>query len=64
MAVIDTIKSKEKNISESLGNLRIKLNGKLTEFNNDPNDWSYLAALSFTEDKLKEILGYIESSPK
>jgi len=64
VAVIDTIKAKEKTIRESLGNLRNKLNGKRTDFNNNPNDWSYLTALSFTEDKLKEILDYIESSPQ
>lgn len=64
VAVIDTIKVKEKNIRESLDKLRNTLNGKRTEYNINPNDWSYITALSFTESKLKEILDFIESSPK
>ena len=64
MALLDTITAKEKNIRESLDKLRGLLNGKRVDYNKNTNDWSYLAALSFTEGKLKEILDFIETSPK
>ena len=64
MAVIDTITTKEKNIRESLENLRKNLNNKRIEFNKNPNDWPYLTSLSFTDSKLLEIINYIESSPE
>jgi len=64
VAVIDTIKAKEKNIRESLNKLRNSLNGKRGAYNENPNDWSYLTILSFTESKLKEILDFIETSPQ
>lgn len=63
MTVIDTIKAKENNI-RSRCKLRNTLNGKRTAYDENPNDWSYVTALSFVENKLKEILDFIESSPK
>lgn len=63
MAVIDTIEAKEKNIKESLDTLRKTLNAKHVACQANPNDWSYITILSFTEQKLKEILDYIDSSP-
>ena len=64
MGVIDTITSKEKCIRDYLDRLRSMLNSKRVEYNKNTNDWSYLTILSHTNNKLKEIIEYIESSPK
>ena len=64
MIVKDKIAVKEKAIKEMLEKLRANLNNKSIEYSKNPNDWSYITSLGFTENKLKEIIDFFETMPK
>lgn len=61
MAIKEKVEEKEKAIKKQLDILRHNLNSQSQIFNKQPNDWQYLATLSHTEMKLKELLEYFES---
>ena len=58
--VKEKVEEKEILIKGLLENLRMNLNKKRIEFNQTPNDWQYLTTLSYTENKLRELLTYFE----
>ncbi len=58
MTIDEKIIDKEKLIREQLEILRANLNNNRIVYNNNKNDWTYLAALGHTQIKLNEILDY------
>ena len=58
--LVEKILEKEKNIKSQLETLRSKLNSHRLVYNKNPQDWRYITSLSFTENKLKEILDFLE----
>ncbi len=64
MTIKETVTGKEKNVRELLEKLRNNLNEGRVKFNNNPNDWTYLTSLSFSELKLRELMDFFESSSK
>lgn len=64
MTTKEKVTEKEKSVKELLEKLKKHLNQQSIEFNKNPNTWSYITSLSFTETKLKEIIEYFESEPK
>lgn len=61
MSLKEKITEKEKSIKILMESIRSNLNVKSLEFKNNPNDWNYLASLSYTELKLKEITDYFNT---
>ncbi len=62
MALKEKITEKEQSIRTLLETLRAELNAKRIIYNQNPNDWTYITSLSFTENKLKEVIEFIETS--
>ena len=60
MTIKDKITDKEKNIRELIDMVRSGLNAKRIVYNQNPNDWSYLASLSHAETKLNEIVEFFK----
>ncbi len=56
----EKILEKEKKIKIQLECLRSRLNSNRIVYNKNPKDWKYITSLSFTENKLKEILEFLE----
>ena len=56
----EKIKEKEINVRALLDSLRAELNRKSKAYNSNKKDWSYLTTLTTTEEKISEILKYIE----
>jgi hypothetical protein len=61
MSVKEKVLEKEAIIRKQLEDLRNELNQNRLKFNETPNDWFYLSALSHTEKNLNEILDFFNS---
>lgn len=58
----EKIEAKEAEIRSHLDELRKKLNEGRLRYNQNSNDWQYYPSLVFTENKLKELLEFFETS--
>jgi hypothetical protein len=61
MTIDEKVLQKEKTVREQLELLRANLNSNRIVYNNNKNDWTYLAALGHTEIKLNEILDFFKT---
>ena len=64
MTIKEKVSEKEQSIKELMAQVRTQLNNNSIEFNKNPQDWTYLTALSTTETKLKELIDYYQEINK
>ena len=56
----EKIKEKEIKVRSLLETLRSELNRKSKTYNSNKKDWTYLTTLTTSEEKISEILKYIQ----
>ena len=56
----EKIKEREIKVKALLDTLRVELNRKSKAYNSNKKDWTYLTTLTTSEEKISEILKYIQ----
>jgi hypothetical protein len=61
MTLKEKVVEKEKTVKELWDHIRAQLNVHSIENKKNPNDWKYITKLGYTEEKLREVLNFMDN---